>query len=655
MDSPTLIAARQTDTRQPGAPAPDRVPAATVDPFQLAYWIAGAVGAVLAFVLIRFTVDDAFISWRYGSSLMHGFWNWNASGDYKVEAYSNPLITMATVVPALIGMPAELFFKLVGLGILAAYLMVVHRLAVPRVQKLLLTTCVLLNPLFFVHLFAGLETASFALLLAALFGVLYTRGRLGRIGHVLAIAVALSRPEGMLYAVVAEAWAAHLNRRRADVLAAVGVVGFEAVYWMARTSYFGSFTPNPFQVKSGSRLSDPAAVQRSLTGTIGLAVAVATLFVAAEAVRRLLLKKRHPGSGSGPVSPWRDATPALMAAVGALIVFGLYQISDLQMDFGNRFRWQLMFPVALVLLSRPWFAERGAAGAAAGTADAVAVDTGTEAVATSPIIDGAVIDGTIAEDTPAAATTGSAAPAFGPSPSARWSALAVFICAVTEIGGAAAYQASSGIAVTAAVIAAIAAAVVYVTGHRVAFAVAALGVAASVSTFTFASIIDWSAYRYHLAAAHEAIGRAIAGDKALSGVVAVEDAGILPNTLRADQWALDLSGPADPFYGRPVPPAVTGKLVAVVAGAGQAYEGGPWWGDSSSGAVFAASDAAKFKLVGTVLYAPNYWLRVYVKPGLENQLPKQLWNAELTASSQNAQSSGTLLMHHLFDMPFLHF
>jgi hypothetical protein len=56
-----------------------------------------------------------------------------------------------------------------------------------------------------------------------------------------------------------------------------------------------------------------------------------------------------------------------------------------------------------------------------------------------------------------------------------------------------------------------------------------------------------------------------------------------------------------------------------------------------------------------VLYAPNYWLRVYVKPGLENQLPKQLWNAELTASTQNAQSSGTLLMHHLFDMPFLHF
>jgi hypothetical protein len=635
MDSPTLLASRRPDTRRPGAPAPDRVPAATVDPFQLAYWIVGAVGAALAFVLIRFTVDDAFISWRYGASLMHGFWNWNASSDYKVEAYSNPLIAAAAAVPALVGLPAELFFKLVGLGILGAYLRVVHRLAVPRLQKLLLTACVLLNPLFFVHLFAGLETASFALLLAALFGLLYTRGRLGRLGHAVAVAVVLTRPEGMLFAVVAEVWAAHLNRRRADVLAAVGVIAFEIVYWLTRAAYFGSFMPNPFHVKSGSRLSDPAAIQRALTGTIGLVVAVVTLFVAAEAVRRLLLKRRHPGSGSGPVSPWRDATPALMAAVSALIVFGLYSVSDLQMDFGNRFRWQLLFPVALVLLSRPWFAERGTAAEAAETAEAAVAS-----VATDPL------------DPPSEAP-GTAAPAT--TPSARWSALALFICAVTAIGGAADYQASPGIAVTAAVIAGLAAGVVYVTGHRVAFVVAAAAIAASVSTFTFASIVDWAAYRYHLAAAHEAIGRAIADDRALTGVVAVEDAGILPDELRADQWALDLSGPADPFYGRAVPPAVTSKLVAVVAGAGQPYDEGPWWGDSSSGAVFAQSQAQKFHLAGTVLYAPNYWLRVYVKPGLENQLPKQLWNAELTASTQNVQSSGTLLMHHLLDMPFLHF
>lgn len=648
MDSPTLLSARQTDTRtrRPGVPAPDRVPAATVDPYQLAYWLIGGVGAVLAFVLVRFTVDDAFISWRYGASLAHGFWNWNASSDHKVEAYSNPLLTAVTALPALVGVPAELFSKLLGLGILAAYLRVVHRLDVPRVQKLLLTACVLLNPLFFVHLFAGLETASFALLLAALFGVLYTRGRLGRLGHALAVAVALSRPEGMLYAVVAEAWAAHLNRRRADVLAAVGVAGVEIAYWLGRASYFGSFTPNPYRVKSGSRLSDPAAVQKSLTGTVGMVVAVVTLFVVAESVRRLLLKKRHPGSGSGPVSPWRDATPALMAAVGALIVFGLYQISDLQMDFGNRFRWQLVFPVALVLLSRPWFAEVGAPTAAEMLAGADGSDPDTA-------------QAVIAEPLPAPAESIAHADGAGnlpaTAPSARWSAVAVFLCAVTAIGGAAAYQASAGLAITAAVVAGIAAGVVYVTGHRLAFVVAALGVAVSVSTFTFASIVDWSAYRYHLAAAHEAIGKAIASDRALSGVIAVEDAGILPNRLRADQWALDLSGPADPFYGRAVPPAVTDKLVAVVAGAGQAYDGGPWWGDSSSAAVFAQSDAQKFKLAGTVLYAPDYWLRVYVKPGLEGQLPRQLWNAELAASSQNAQSSGTLLMHHLFDMPFLHF
>ena len=61
----------------------------------------------------------------------------------------------------------------------------------------------------------------------------------------------------MLYAVVAEVWAAYLNRRRVDVLAAVGVVAFEVLYWLGRAAYFGAFMPNPFRVKSGQPAVGP--------------------------------------------------------------------------------------------------------------------------------------------------------------------------------------------------------------------------------------------------------------------------------------------------------------------------------------------------------------------------------------------------------------
>ena len=62
------------------------------------------VGGWLSFWLCRFTVDDAFISWRYGHSLSEvGEWNWNPVGSPRVEAYTNPLYTFVSIVPAALG------------------------------------------------------------------------------------------------------------------------------------------------------------------------------------------------------------------------------------------------------------------------------------------------------------------------------------------------------------------------------------------------------------------------------------------------------------------------------------------------------------------------------------------------------------------------
>ena len=606
----------------PGAPGSAVEPArlaspAAFNPYLLAYCAVALVSATLAFLLIRFTSDSAFVSWRYGQNLVHaGVWNWNPTPGYRVEAYTDPLYTALSVVPALMHVPAELFFKVLALGVLAVFLLVVRELPVHRLQKLVLASCALLSPVFFVHLFSGLETACFALLLAALFGVLSTRGQLGGVGHALALAVAFSRPEGMVYALAAEAWCAHLNRRRGDVLAGLGVAAVLAGYWALRALYFGSFFPNPYLATTGPGMADPMALAHALTGLLGMVVLLASLAGACEALRRLRTRGR-PDALDSPIAAWRDATPVVLAAVSAAIIMVVYRVSALQMDFADRFRWQLLFPVALVLLCRPLFGE--------------ALLGETESVAhASP-----------------------SAPAPMPAPSARWSALAVLICAVTAIAGGAAHQPGRGTAVAAALLACGCAVFGWISGSRVTVVIGACAVVVAVSAVPPAQILDWSAYRYRLGAAQQAVGRALAADPSLSGVVAVEDAGVIPFELRPDQQVADLSGSADAFYAHePVPPSVADRLVAIVAGADRPFDGPVWWGDASSAAVFDTADSERFQYAGAVMYAPGYWLRVYVKPGLGRTAEARLSAAAAGAYAQNTEPSADLVWHRLFDRPF---
>jgi hypothetical protein len=525
--------------------------------------------------------------------------------------------------------------------VLGGYLALVQRLAVPRLQKLLLTALALMNPVFFVHLFSGLGTANFALLIAALYGVLYTRGDLGRTGHVLAALVAFSRPEGMLYALVAEAWCLHLNRRRSDQRALAVSGGVLALYWTLRSIYFGSFFPNPYRISSSAGATNIVTLAHAFAGLAGMAAVLALLAGAAETVRRLRGRGR-PAMSSRPVSPWRDATPAVLAGISALIIMTLYRVSSLQQDFGNRFCWQLLFPVALVLLSRPLFAE--AAGA-----QRIAVvrrfirqnpDTAGSAAGADPA--------DAAQEAPE--VTGVA----GPAPaSARWSALAVLIAAVTAFVGSSQGLPQQGLVVLGLIVSILVALAVWTLGNRVPVMLGVAGIVAALSMTSVGQILDWATYRTHLATAQEAVGQAVAADPTLSGVVAVEDSGIMVSKLRADQRALDLSGKADPFLGKAVPASVTKHLVAVIADADGPVGTDPWWGDSSSGPVFAAAKRENFQFVGAVMYAPFYWVRLYVKPGLGRVAAEQLSTAWLTADAPNSEPSSTLLSQHLFDFPFL--
>ena len=628
MNTTSGIASEAAAAVAPAVPA-ERAPVANADPFRLAYGVVALVGVLLAFLLIRFTLDDAFVSWRYGRSLLHGAWNWNPSGAHRAEAYPDLLTALTSIVPALLGMPPELFSKLLELGVLGGYLVAVQRLAVPRLQKLLLTALALMNPVFFVHLFSGIGTANFALLIAALYGLLYTRGDLGRTGHVLAALVAFSRPEGMLYALVAEAWCLHLNRRESDRRALGVAGGVLALYWTLRAIYFGSFFPNPYRISSSAGATNVVTLAHAVAGLAGMVIVLALLAGVAEVVRRLRGRGRA-GMSSRPVSPWRDATPAVLAGISALLIMTLYRVSSLQQGFGNRFCWQLLFPVALVLLSRPLFAE--AAGARRNPVVRRFIRQNAEPAESAPEVAG------VAGTTPA---------------SARWSALAVLIAAVTAFVGSSQDLPQQGLVALGLIVSILVALAVWTLGNRVPVMLGVAGIVAALSMTSMSQILDWATYRTHLATAQEAVGEAVAADPTLSGVVAVEDSGILVSRLRANQWVLDLSGKADPFLGRPVPASVTRNLVAVVADADGPVGTAPWWGDSSSAPIFAEMSREKFQLIGSVMYAPFYWVQLYAKPGLGRAASEQLSNALLTADGPNSEPSSTLLSQHLFDFPFL--
>ena len=575
-------------------------------PYRAVYVGMGVVGLALAFLMIRFTVDDAFITWRYGKSLMAGFWNWNPTSSGRVEAYSNPLFAVLSAVAAALRVPSELFFKLFGLALLGAYLVLVQALPVPRPQRLLLTGFALVNPLFFVHLFSGLETASFALLLSALFAVLYTAGRLGWAGHALAVAVALSRPEGMLFAVVAEAWAARLSGRRRDALVSGAVVAGLVGCWLARAAYFGKFFPNPFYVKTAVQSTGIAAAVKVLQGLEGMVLFLALAVAAAEGIRRWRARGKDgtkPVALSTPPSPLRDATPVVLACITAFVVFTVYRISSLGMDFGNRFRWQLLFPLAVVLLCRPLPLRRDEA-----------------------------------RDTP----------------SPRWTGLAVFIGALTVLEGSATYASARNIAVTAAIVACVGALVAWAWGRPAAIAAGAVALMVAASAVTTGELLGWSVYRYHVANAHQALGEAIASDPSLHGTVAVGDSGVLPFSLAPGQTALDIGGLADPYLGQQaVPPAALRDLVAVVALGDSPQEYHLWPGDSSASQVYDYMINKHFRFVAGVPYAPGYWLNLYLRPGHGNLLASDLNTLRARATAQNLLPDDQLLSTHLFDFPFL--
>jgi len=200
-------------------------------------------------IFSRFTVDDAFITWRYGKNLIDfGVWNYNPSTFDPTQAYTNPIYAALSIVPAALHWNVVLFFKFVSLILAVSFVIWFVRVRPQAKLPLLVFFAV---PATMIHLFSGLETFLYVVLVFALFVAL----RSSRQNLVIAITLGLfvTRPESWLLVVLVPLYLSFRKTFRLGefIKYFIYLAAPLGIYFYVHLLLFGQALPNTFFVKSG--------------------------------------------------------------------------------------------------------------------------------------------------------------------------------------------------------------------------------------------------------------------------------------------------------------------------------------------------------------------------------------------------------------------
>jgi hypothetical protein len=228
-------------------------------------WLFAALGLGVLFVLGTraawfFTIDDAYITFRYSDNFANGHGPvWNV-GEDPVEGFTNFLWMLWHTPFALFGASLPLVAKLTSFAAGAIALVLLVRYCHQRyglVSALVAGGAyVVFVPAYF-HVTSGLETIAFAALLlrVVIVGLQAINGRPVMTWEppLLLVLAGMLRPEGVLAAFPAFAAWLWVNRRSRGAwswTAGAGVVG--GAYFAWRWAYYGNPFPNTFYVKFGN-------------------------------------------------------------------------------------------------------------------------------------------------------------------------------------------------------------------------------------------------------------------------------------------------------------------------------------------------------------------------------------------------------------------
>jgi hypothetical protein len=304
--------------------------------------VLGGLGLLLSLTVLcwPFTVDDAFISFRYSENIALGYGpTYNPGVLPHAEGYTSFLWVIIMTLPHLLGWDALLASKLFGicatlamLGVSAKFVFDLTASLRPATRQVCVGLVVLLLGAFFpvaVHAVSGMETALFAFLLTTFLYLTYryissptTACALLLAGS--ALLVGLTRPEGNLAAVIALAAVATLvqGKQRRILLLSVALVYIipAIIYFVWRLSYYGLLFPIPFYVK--------VAAQSLLAGWRDV-----------QDFAKFLLFHIGVFLVFGFIRPGKALVPAIVS-VAALLLFFMFPAAIMG------FAWRYCYPVA---------------------------------------------------------------------------------------------------------------------------------------------------------------------------------------------------------------------------------------------------------------------------------------------------------------------
>jgi hypothetical protein len=290
----------------------------------------------------RFTVDDAFITWRYGRNLVDfGIWNYNPSLTDLTQAYTNPIYALLSIIPAYFKIDVVLFFKLFSVTMLVAFFTYFYS----KTKSLLMTLMAYAVPATFIHAFSGLETFLFVTLLVALFISMDEDKPVSSV--VFTIMLILTRPEAWLLSLMVPLFflirhqvggyrdvkelllspkklfliSAYKKIYKKPLVILMILVVIMAAYFTIHKMLFGFALPNTFYIKAGNHFS--------------LKLLIFTIIT----VTPLLLLQQSK----------RLALIVLFSGFFVIVGFQ-YTTSSLQMNYAERFWFHILMPIYFILV-----------------------------------------------------------------------------------------------------------------------------------------------------------------------------------------------------------------------------------------------------------------------------------------------------------------
>ena len=225
--------------------------------------IGGSILALITFYLFsRFTVDDAFITWRYGINFVdHGFWSYNPVGYDITQSYTNALIAFLSLVPAFFELDVVFFFKLLSVIFVFAFSFFLIRESNFKTSSIILLILFFCFPITIIHLFSGLETFYFVALMGLLF--IHIDKQNYKISTILVIILMLLRPEAwtlallfpLYYFISFKEKNSNNQTPSSDFIFVISVPIFLLIYLFMNYLYFDYFLPNSFYIKSSNIFS----------------------------------------------------------------------------------------------------------------------------------------------------------------------------------------------------------------------------------------------------------------------------------------------------------------------------------------------------------------------------------------------------------------